>query len=102
MIIKISTPFIIHAFAQIETEPSFAQLESEMVWHRVNGEKMTFTYDFRWKRTLFALYTLLPHRDTISVAQIRAGALENAGLYSLNTIFQATISFIYSRMVKNK
>ena len=26
----------------------------------LNGEKMIFTYDFSWQRTLFVLYTLLP------------------------------------------
>ena len=26
----------------------------------LNGEKMIFTYDFLWQRTLFVLYTLLP------------------------------------------
>ena len=55
----------------------------------LNGEKNDFTYDFRWQRTLFG-YTLCCHTEkTISVAQIQAGASENARKYSLNSIYQA-------------
>ena len=41
--------------------------------------KMTFIYDFQWQRTLFAQYTLLPHWNNISEAEIQSGAFENAG-----------------------
>ena len=33
---------------------------SKVQFFYLNGEKMIFTYDFSWQRTLFVLYTLLP------------------------------------------
>ena len=48
---------------------------------------------------LYLRYTLCCLIET--PFQKRSGALENAGWYSLNTIFQASIYFIYSRMVMN-
>ena len=52
---------------------------SKVHFFYLNGEKMIFIYDFSWQRTLFVLYTLLPDRDTILLAQIESGAFENAG-----------------------
>ena len=65
----------------------------------LNGVKITFTYDLQWQRTLFVLYTLLPHHFiSIKYSPVH---LKMHGNNFFNSIFQATFCFNYRKIVIN-